>query len=166
MNCKKIVTLLSLLALYSRLFATTDNIAVSAVVTASTALNEKFTASNIKDGIIGINGKGEWACEGVTTDWGYVRFPWIELNWEQDQPVNKIILYDRASLNEHIASGKLLFSDSSIIWVDEIPNDGTAKVVKFETKNIKWVRFITTDGDGKDLGFSEIEVFNGKHRKF
>jgi len=160
MNCKKIVILLSLLTLYFRLFATTDNIAVSAVVSASTTLNEKFAASNIKDGIIGINGKGEWACEGVTADWGYVRFPWIELSWEQDQMVNKIILYDRASLNEHIASGKLLFSDSSIIWVDEIPNDGTAKVVKFETKNIKWVRFITTDGDGKDLGFSEIEVFN------
>ena len=96
----------------------------------------------------------------ITTDWGYVRFPWIQLDWEQPQSINKIILYDRPSASEHIASGKLVFSDGSVVWVDEIPNDGTAKVVKFEPKNVISVRFVTTDGDGKDLGFSEIEVYN------
>ncbi|MEP7107705.1 MAG: GH92 family glycosyl hydrolase [Ferruginibacter sp.] len=159
MKCKKIVALLCLAAIYLNLFAGTDNIAVNAKVTASTTLNKSYSESNVSDGIIGINGKGEWACEGVTTDWGYVRFPWIQLDWVQSEPVNKIILYDRASLDEHIASGKLLFSDSSIVWVDEIPNNGTAKVIKFKTKEVKWVRFITTDGNGKDLGFSEIEVY-------
>jgi predicted alpha-1,2-mannosidase len=159
MNYKKIAASLSLSIIYFHVFATTDNIAVNAKVTASTFLNKRFVASNVIDGMIGIDGKGEWACEGATTDWGYVRFPWIQLDWGKTQRVNRLVLYDRPSLDEHIASGKLLFSDSSIIWVDEIPNDGTAKAVSFQTKNIKWVRFITTDGDGKDLGFSEIEVY-------
>jgi len=136
-----------------------DNIATSSRVTASTTRYEKFKPSNVIDGIIGVDGKGEWACEGVTTDWGYVRFPWIQMDWDQPQAINKIILFDRPSLDEHIASGKLVFSDGSVIWVNEIPNDGTAKVVNFETKEVTSFRFVTTDGDGKDLGFSEIEVY-------
>lgn len=135
------------------------NIAASAKVSASTTLSGNFTPSNVTDGIIGINGKGEWACEGVTTDWGYVRFPWIQLDWQQPQTINKILLFDRPNMDDHIAGGKLLFSDGSQLWVDQIPNDGTAKLLKFEAKTITWIRFITTDGKGKDLGFSEIEVY-------
>jgi predicted alpha-1,2-mannosidase len=145
--------------------AGTDNIAPYAKVTASSSLNSQFKVENIKDGIIGVANKGEWACEGDTTDWGYVRFPWIQLDWSQPQAINKILLFDRPSLNNHIASGRLIFSDGSIIWVDEIPDDGTVKLVKFETKNVTSVRFETTDGDGKDLGFSEIEVYPARTPK-
>jgi predicted alpha-1,2-mannosidase len=139
--------------------AGTDNIAPSATISASTILHPGFAANNVKDGVIGISNIGEWACQGDTTDWGYVRFPWIQLDWAQPQSINRIVLYDRPAYNEHIASGKLVFSDGSIVWVNQIPNDGSAKVVHFETKNVTSVRFVTTDGDGKDLGFSEIEVF-------
>lgn len=136
-----------------------DNIAPSAKITASTILGEKYKPSNVTDGIIGVDGKGEWACEGDTTDWGYVRFPWIQLDWDQPKLVNKVLLFDRPNVHDHIASGRLLFSDGTEVWVDEIPNDGTAKLVKFDTKNVKWIRFVTTDGKGKDLGFSEIEIY-------
>lgn len=139
--------------------AGTDNLAPAAAVSASSVLNARYKADNVKDGLIGIQDKGEWACEGVNTDWGYVRFPWIQLDWQQPQAINKIILYDRPSADEHIASGKLLFSDGTMVWVGEIPNDGTAKVVSFAAKTVTSVRFVTTDGDGKDLGFSEIEVY-------
>ncbi|MEJ7585970.1 MAG: discoidin domain-containing protein [Ferruginibacter sp.] len=158
-NCIKLIAFFSLVFINSIVIAGTDNIANRAKATASTALSEKFIASHITDGIIGINGKGEWACEGATTDWGYVRFPWVQLDWKEPQAVNKIILYDRPSMNEHIASGKLLFSDSSIIWVNEIRNDGTAKVIRFDARHIKWVRFITTDGEGKDLVFLRLKCF-------
>lgn len=158
-DIRQIIVLLGFFVLSLKAVAGTDNIAVHARVSASTFLNDKFSADNIKDGLIGVANKGEWACEGITTDWGYIRFPWIQLDWKQLQAIDKIVLYDRPSAEEHIASGKLVFSDGSEVWVDEIPNDGTAKVVKFETKNVKSVRFVTTDGDGKDLGFSEIEVF-------
>jgi predicted alpha-1,2-mannosidase len=156
---KKLLILISLVPSLTDVFAGTDNIAPLAKVSASSTLNKYFKAENIKDGIIGVDNKGEWACEGVATDWGYVRFPWIQLDWDQPHLVNRIILYDRHSATEHIAGGKLVFSDGSIIWVDEIPNDGTAKVVNFAAKNINSFRFVTTDGKGKDIGFSEIEVY-------
>ena len=41
----------------------------------------------------------------------------------------------------------------------EIPNDGSAKTVKFETKVVTSIQIVTIDGNGKDLGFSEIEVY-------
>jgi len=73
--------------------AGTDNIASYAKVTASSSLNDQFKASNVTDGLIGVENKGEWACEGFTTEWGYVRFPWIQLEWEQPQDIEKIIQF-------------------------------------------------------------------------
>lgn len=158
-----ILAVLLLLSMHS--IAGTDNIAATAKVTASSSLNKQFQAGNIKDGIIGVANKGEWACEGDTTDWGYIRFPWIQLEWNQPQAIDKILLFDRPSLNNHIAGGRLIFSDGSIVWVNEIPNDGSVKLVKFETKNVTSVRFETTDGTGRDLGFSEIEVYPARTAK-
>ena len=148
-----------LLLTFSEVQATPDNIAPKSTVTASTSLNAMYKPENITDGIIGVPGMGEWACLGDTTDWGYIRFPWIQLTWEQPQKINRIVLFDRASSKDHIAGGKLIFSDDSMLWVNQIPNEGFGKEVRFETKTVTWVRFVTTDGKGKDLGFSEIEVF-------
>ncbi|WP_315823987.1 DUF7402 domain-containing protein [Paraflavitalea speifideaquila] len=135
------------------------NIAPAAIVTASTSLNKQLDASHVVDGVIGVDGKGEWACEGVTTDWGYIRFPWIQLAWITLQTINKIVLYDRASLQENIAGGRLEFSDGSKIWVNELPKNGIGKAIHFTDKTVSWVKFVATDGTGSDLGFSEIEVF-------
>ncbi|NTS42574.1 glycoside hydrolase family 92 protein [Flavisolibacter sp. BT320] len=140
-------------------FAGPGNIAASAKVSVSTSLNENYKAANLTDGLIGIDGKGEWACEGVTTDWGYIRFPWAQLDWSQPQRINKVVLYDRPSAKEHIAGGKLLFSDGSVVWVNQLPNDGSGKAISFPAKSVTWVRFVVTDGTGSDLGLSEMEVF-------
>src|SRR5665647_1789549 len=117
MPFKQLLVFLLFLSITLLAKADLDNIATSSRVTASTTKYEKFKPSNVIDGIIGVDGKGEWACEGVTTDWGYVRFPWIQMDWDQPQAINKIILFDRPSLDEHVASGKLVFSDGSVIWV-------------------------------------------------
>lgn len=140
--------------------AGTKNIAAKAKVFSSTTLNEQYSESNLTDGLIGIADKGEWACEGLTTSWGSIRFPWVKLEWNSPQCIDKIVLYDRPIMNEHIAGGKLLFSDGSTVWVNQIPNEGTAKMIFFEPKTVDWVKFIVTDGTGKDLGLSEIEVFS------
>ncbi|MFT3682182.1 MAG: GH92 family glycosyl hydrolase [Ferruginibacter sp.] len=143
----------------NQLFAGPNNIAPSAKVTVSSTAGSAYDGKNVTDGLIGIDGMGEWACEGDTTDWGYIRYPWIQLEWNQPQLVNKVVLYDRPSLRHNIAGGKLLFSDGSIIWVNQIPADGTGIAVSFETKKTSWVKFVTHDGTGVELGFSEIEVF-------
>lgn len=41
----------------------------------------------------------------------------------------------------------------------QIPNNGSPKVVEFPARKTKWIRFEVTDGDGVNLGLSEIEVF-------
>lgn len=151
--------LMGLTLIHIKSLAGPGNIAPQAAVTVSTMLNDNFKSINLTDGIISIDGKGEWACIGDTTDWGYVRFPWAQLTWKQTQVINKIILYDRPNMHDHIAGGKFLFSDGSSIMVDEIPNDGTGKAIRFEDKKVDWVRFETTDGTGNNIGFSEIEVF-------
>ncbi len=155
----RILTAVFLLLITNQLFATTDNIAPLATITASTELNASFRAQNVADGIIGINGKGEWACEGITTSWGDIRYPWIELKWNQKYLVNKIVLYDRVNTTDNIAGGKFEFSDGSVLYVHQIPSNGFGKAVSFPAKEIEWVKFIATDGTGADLGFSEIEVF-------
>lgn len=156
---KYIIFLVCSLLLAINAEAGTDNIAVLAKATASTTFSPEYSPQNVTDGFIGIENKGEWACQGQTAFWGYVRFPWIQLDWKEDVSVNRIVLYDRPTLKEFTGSGKLLFSDGSVVWVNAIPNNGMAKTVTFKTKKIKWVRFIVTDGDGSNLGLSEIEVF-------
>ncbi|WP_214227879.1 GH92 family glycosyl hydrolase [Pedobacter sp. B4-66] len=151
--------LLLILLGYIKANAGGDNIAPNAKVSVSTTYSADFSAQNVIDGVIGVNGKGEWACMGSTAFWGYVRYPWIQLDWTDNVKIDRIVLYDRPDLREFTGSGKLIFSDGSVEWVNSIPNNGTAKAVTFKTKKIKWVRFVVTDGDGNNLGLSEIEVF-------
>lgn len=137
----------------------TRNLAGEARITASSSLNPEKGPEHIADGIIGVPGQGEWACEGMVTSWGYIELPWIQLDWDGPKQVNRIVLYDRASKEEHAAGVKLTFSDGSEIWVRQLPNNGEGKEVIFDPKTIEWVRATVTDADGKDIGFSEIEVF-------
>ncbi|NND35338.1 MAG: glycoside hydrolase family 92 protein [Saprospiraceae bacterium] len=62
-------------------------------------------------------------------------------------------------MREHTAGGTLFFSDGSEVVVTAIPNDAGVKMITFPPKKVKWVKFQVTDGDGKDLGLSEIEVY-------
>lgn len=135
------------------------NIAGNARVTVSSELDARYTASNLTDGLIGIKDQGEWACQGQVTSWGALSFPWVQLDWDSEQHIDRILLYDRPAYEEHTAGGTLEFSDGSKLSVTAIPNDGTAKVVTFPSKKVSWVRFVVTDGHGKDLGLSEIEVY-------
>ncbi|MET0300048.1 MAG: hypothetical protein ABW036_09810 [Flavitalea sp.] len=141
------------------LMAGTINIAPQSKVTASTSKNDKFKPSNLTDGIISVDGMGEWACEGVTTSWGYIRFPWARLEWNNTQTVNRIILFDRPSDEEHAATVKIHFSDGTFLWMNQIPNDGTARRIDFPAKKTNWIKLEVTDGTGKDVGFSEVEVY-------
>ncbi len=141
------------------LLANPNNIAPLAKVTASTTLDQIHNVSGITDGIIGVHDRGEWACVGETIFWGYIRYPWIQLDWEQSMSINKVIIYDRPTLNEHTAGGRLIFSDGTRVNVTAIPNDGTARLVTFPAKKVEWVRFEVMDGDGKNLGLSELEVY-------
>ncbi len=136
-----------------------DNIAGQAKVTAASSLSDEFGPEKVTDGIIKIQDKGEWISKSSMTFWGYINYPWIQLDWDHEVIVNKVIIYDSPSEKRHIAGGTLFFSDGSKVTVLEIPNDGSPKVVTFPAKTTEWIRFEVEDADGEHLGLSEIEVF-------
>lgn len=136
-----------------------DNIAPQAHATVSDALNETCGAGCLNDGRIRYDGTGEWACKGSITSWGEMHLPWAQLEWETEVEIDRVVLYDRVSMHEHLAGGTLRFSDGSEIGVTALPNDGSPKSVAFAPKRVKWIRFEATDGNGRNIGLSEIEVF-------
>ncbi|BDD06274.1 GH92 family glycosyl hydrolase [Aureibacter tunicatorum] len=143
-------------------YATPSNIAPQAKVSASSYLSEDFGPDHVIDGIIMEKGKGEWACKGYVHSWGVMYLPWVQLDWEKPVKTNKIRLYDRPDINENLIGGTLHFSDGSTISVTAIPVDGSAKEITFPTKEISWVKFEATDGEGKDIGLSEFEVYQAQ----
>ena len=137
----------------------TENIASEASVTVSSEL-QGYEGNHLTDGIIMLAGKGEWACIGERKAWGANILPWLQLNWDEQRHINAVVLYDRPELNEHVAGGVLKFSDGSEIRITTISNSGNGKRITFPTKTVDWVRFEVTDGEGLNLGLSEIEVFS------
>lgn len=134
------------------------NIAGMAEVTASSFV-EGFSPENAVDGISRILDCHEWAADVRMPYWQNMDFPWIELKWEEEKSVNKVVIYDRPSLDSHIAGGDLFFSDGSRVSVIGIPNDGSPKVVEFPAKKVSWIKFVPSDAVGSYVGLSEIEVF-------
>lgn len=135
------------------------NIACGTRVSASSCIDKAHDAAHVTDQVIRIPNQGEWVSASGMTFWGQIDYPWIQLDWDTPKRVNKVILYDRPDENTHIAGGVLHFSDGSRINVWQIANDGSPKVVEFPEKETKWIRFEVTDGDGVNLGLSEIEVY-------
>lgn len=147
-----------LFCLSGPLFVKAQNIAPQAQISVSTE-QSGHPASNVTDGIIRVEGLGEWASQGEHMAWGFFELPWIKLEWPKKQSIEKIILYDRPGAQTQIGSGTLVFSDGSKISVAAIPNDGSPKMLSFPAKEVEWVRFDVTDGEGLGMGLSEIEVF-------
>ena len=164
----KRVFLLILLVLTARAsWALGRNIAPLSRVTVSSELSPALGGSGLTDGLIGFDGRGEWACRGSVTSWGIMSLPLVELRWDREYTIDRVVLYDRVRTDEHTAGGTLYFSDGSRIGVTAIPNDGSPKAVSFEPKSVSWIWFEATDGAGKDIGLSEIEVFEavGAHTR-
>ena len=159
-SLKRRITIFAVLCAASNLaYAGPGNIAPLAQVTASSQFSDTYRAAHVVDSVIRIADQGEWACQGATSFWGYIKYPWIQLTWSQDQTITRVVVYDRPMAQEHTAGGLLKFSDGSEVRVLAIPNDGAPRVVSFPAKTVTWVRFVVTDGLGKNLGLSEIEVY-------
>ena len=140
-------------------YAGPDNIAPLARASASSSLNGNTGPSLVLDGRIRIMDRDEWVSGSGMTFWGLVDYPWIRLDWDSPRHINRVVLYDRPCSESHIAGGILHFSDGSSVNVWQIPNDGSPKEVAFPSREVEWIRFEVTDGDGVGLGLSEMEVY-------
>ena len=142
------------------------NIAGSATITTS---SEQLDNAGTKavDGVVGgwpdapLN---EWATDGE--DWTSIvsqgDHAWIDLDWGQEVEIATILLHDRPNSNDQITSGRLLFSDGSIVNVDELPNDGSEFRVNFSARTVSSVRFFITGVSFKTVhtGLAEILVLS------
>lgn len=128
-------------------------------MTASSFVSDEYSPQSIIDGIIGVDGKGEWASKGEINYWGQCKFPWVKLSWNEKHWINRIVLYDRVNEYDHIAAIVLEASNGYSKSFHGIPNNGTPFVIDMPSMEVEWLNFRVIDGDGKDLGFSEIEVF-------
>lgn len=94
-----------------------------------------------------------------------MHMPWAQLEWDEEVTIERVVLYDRVSPEEHLAGGTLRFSDGSEVSVTGIPNDGGPRSVTFTPRKVKWMRFEATDGAGRNIGLSEIEVFPARDER-
>jgi predicted alpha-1,2-mannosidase len=137
-----------------------DNIAFLAKVTASSIKSDEYGPQNVTDGIISIPDKGVWISKNKTNPWwANQNRPWIQLNWEKAVTINKVVIYGSPNAEAYIAEGVLQFSDGSKLSVFQIPDDGGPRLVTFPAKSTEWIRFQVVDGEGENIGLSEIEVF-------
>ena len=90
---------------------------------------------------------------------------WIKLDWDTDQTVNRVWLFDRPNLDDHVTSGELTFSDGTSAPVGELANDAsTGADIRFEQKKVQWMKFTITGVGPKtySIGLSEIAVFEAR----
>lgn len=148
---KEVYVLFVMIVLHGHtLWARPLSIAGQARIKASSELNAVFSSNYIADGVIAIENKGCWMAKGGNA--------WIQLSWPKSQMVNKVVIYNFPLNEGRVTSGRLLFSDNSSLEVT-LPKDGSALAVEFAEKKTTSIRFIITEGNGKNLGLSEIEVF-------
>lgn len=86
---------------------------------------------------------------------------WIELNWDTQVDVGKVVLYDRISCKNHVLGGVLSFSDGSEIRVGELNNMGGPTTIEFEPKTVDRIRFTiksVSETTAED-GLAEIMVY-------
>lgn len=130
-----IYVLCALLALFvpASSFASSYNIACEAAVTASGEL-AGYPASAAVDGIARVKDKNEWRSTSGTTSWGMIDYPTLRLDWKEPHKINKVVLYDLPDIDRHVAGVVLNFSDSTRIFVNSIPNDGSPRTIEFPEK--------------------------------
>lgn len=73
----RLLTSVFLLLLISSLFAGPGNSAPNAKVSASSRFNDESSEHHVTDGVLRIDGRGEWVCAGSASWWGTVSYPWI-----------------------------------------------------------------------------------------
>lgn len=159
MRVCSLIILLLVSSVANLVFAMGGNLALRAKITVSSAMDAQHDGSCVADGIIRMANKGNWVSNSNETFWGEIDLPWVKLEWDKDVYINKVVLYDLPSPKSHIASGVLRFSDGSSVRVLQIPAGGAPRIVEFAPRKTKWVKFEATDGEGKHLGLSELEVY-------
>jgi|GEM_PF-6188874 Bacterial surface proteins containing Ig-like domains len=104
---------------------------------------------------------GAHAVDGRTdTEWASATSsPWIQLNWDGNYLISKIVIYDRAD-GTNVASGVLTFSNGAQLSVSGIPGNGDAKEVVLDEPIVtNSLKFDIAGNDWNGVGLAEFQVF-------
>jgi alpha-glucosidase (family GH31 glycosyl hydrolase) len=132
------------------------------------ARSAKATSSSNEDGY-----HASGAIDGVADGYpGDKRHEWssnhekagatLTLTWTTDQRVSRVVVFDRPNLVDQVTSGRIIFSDGSVVPFGELPNDGKNAVnLSFTSRKIRWLRVEITGvtPTTQNAGLSEIGVF-------
>ncbi len=135
------------------------NLALLATATASSEnVSTGQVAASAIDGVVEGYSNGSYVHEWVTL--GQRDGAWIQLDWASPQSVRAVVLYDRPNLSDHILGGLLEFSDGTSVPVGALDNAGGGVAVRFDARNVTWIRFTVTETEWStnNVGLSEIEV--------
>ncbi|MET9018552.1 glycoside hydrolase domain-containing protein [Actinopolymorpha sp. NPDC004070] len=119
--------------------------------TASSSYNDNYGPDKVRDGVVGSPDAGDWASAGEQN-------PWVRLSWDEPVTADRIVLHDRAGIDD-VHGGTLTFDDGSAVVVHDVPVDGAAATVTFDRKTFRWVRFEVEGGSGPNVGLAEFEVY-------
>ena len=89
---KKIISILCIVWMALPVFAGTGNIAIRATATASSSRDSDSGPSKAIDGLIHLDNAGEWVSGAIMPHWQQLPFPWIQLDWEEEVTISRIIL--------------------------------------------------------------------------
>jgi LmbE family N-acetylglucosaminyl deacetylase len=136
------------------------NVAPLATITASTQNSAAGqlaikAVDGVADGYPGDRTR-EWATQGQRAG------AWIEMRWSQSFQINRVVLFDRPNVSDHITAGVLTFSDGSSVPVGPLNNDGSASEVRFAARGITSLRFevTATSSATGNVGLAEMRVFS------
>jgi hypothetical protein len=134
------------------------NIARAARLSASST-HRDYSTKGAVDGVIG-GFPGDISREWCTN--AQAVGAWIELDWDQQQSIDRIWLFDRPNDLDQITAGLLTFSDGSSIQTGALDdNAGSGLEITFPAKKVTWVRFAVTGvkQGSPNIGVAEIAVF-------
>ncbi len=131
------------------LYAKSIPVSVAKSVSVSSEYSKAYRAELAVDGLL--NPEGEWSSRNEQT-------PWIRVDFGKEIRVERVVLYDKANPVDNARGGMLRFSDGTSMKVTGIPVDGSPHVVEFPAKDVTWVKFNISEGEGSNVGLTEIQV--------
>ncbi|MCB0729859.1 MAG: hypothetical protein KDC88_02400 [Ignavibacteriae bacterium] len=86
---------------------------------------------------------------------------WIRLEWNENQMINKIRLWDLPEIDSWILNGTFSFSDGSTEKLNAWTSNRAyaPSEISFKSKSVTWVKFTIDQAYGSVLGLSELEVY-------
>jgi LmbE family N-acetylglucosaminyl deacetylase len=83
----------------------------------------------------------------------------IRLEWRAPIVIDRVTLFDRVSMADHVTAARLLLDDGTEVPVGTLANDGRGDEVVLPTPHRIWALAFAIDGAFGTPGLAEIEVF-------